>query len=92
MDWLEFAKVWGPAVPVFLTFAYFLRELINVQIPAGFDRIVKAVRVNRRYLRLAERQQRKERRELIKLIEELLIELRSRGTVHERDPDHEGGP
>ena len=92
MDWLEFAKVWGPAVPVFLTFAYFLRELINVQIHDGFDRIVKAVRVNRQYLRIAERHQRKERRELIKLIEELLVELRSRECPRKSDPDENGEP
>ena len=78
MDWLELAKVWGPAVPVFVVFVFFMRELVNKEIPRGFARIAKAVRVNRHYLRIAEHKRKARDEAIAAKLDEILGELRGK--------------
>jgi len=36
MDWEKFAQMWGPAVPMFAIFVYYLHRLIMRTVPRGF--------------------------------------------------------
>lgn len=43
MDWQTFAQLWGPAVPMFGVFVFYLHRLIFVTVPSGFRRNRKAL-------------------------------------------------
>lgn len=36
MDWTTFAQIWGPAVPMFLVFVFYIHRLIFKTVPRGF--------------------------------------------------------
>ena len=43
MDWQTFAQLWGPAVPMFAVFVFYLHRLIFVTVPGGFRRQRNAI-------------------------------------------------
>lgn len=42
-DWIEFTKIWGPAIPMFFVFVVYLHRLIFVTVPMGFKTLRRAI-------------------------------------------------
>lgn len=43
MDWANFTQLWGPAVPMFAVFVWYLHRLIFKTVPRGFRTLREAL-------------------------------------------------
>lgn len=43
MDWKEYMQLWGPAVPMFAVFIFYLHRLVFKTVPRGFVRLRKSI-------------------------------------------------
>lgn len=43
MEWKEYMQLWGPAVPMFAVFIFYLHRLVFKTVPRGFVRLKKAI-------------------------------------------------
>ena len=91
MDWLEAAKAWGPAVPVFMVFCYLLRELIHVELPKGFKQLTENLQRVRHQHAIERRSNAKKFSAIEEVLQEILIELRTLNKFFVKDQqDREG--
>lgn len=44
MDWATWAQIWGPAVPMFAVFVFYVHRLVFREIPRGFRALKREVR------------------------------------------------
>lgn len=42
-EWFEFTKLWGPAIPMFFVFIFYLHRLIFRTVPRGFRSLRTAI-------------------------------------------------
>lgn len=83
MDWQTFTQLWGPAVPMFAVFVWYLHRLIFRTVPRGMSRLREAVlevdrKANQRHL---------EALETISRVENAILEfLKSEKTKRARKP------